>query len=106
MYHIDKDRVRKILVDEMQFPEFDVDVFLHDFPSLHDRLSSAVEQWLQDRTVADTVVEGLSIKDVMRKRRSHFLAAIRDLNILLDERIPAERRQRFKETLEKPVYYR
>jgi hypothetical protein len=43
MYQIDKDRVRKILVDEMKFPEFDVDLFLKDFPSLHDSLSSAVE---------------------------------------------------------------
>lgn len=105
MYELDKEQVKKILIEEMKLPAFDVELFLKNFPPLHDSLSSAVEQWLKDRTIAEVVIEGLAIKDVMKKRRSHFLAALRDLNTLLDESIPAEKRQRFKKTLKKPVHY-
>jgi len=105
MYELDKERARKILIDEMKLPVFEVDLFLKGFPPLHDSLSSVVEQWLKDRTIVNVIVEGLSITDVMRKRRSHFLAALRDLNVLLDENVPIEKRQRFKEILKKPVYY-
>ena len=106
MYELDKEQVKKILIEEMKLPAFDVELFLRDFPPLHDSLSSAVEQWLKDRTITEVVVEGLAITDVMKKRRSHFLAALRDLNILLDENIPVEKRQRYKETLKKPVHYK
>ncbi len=105
MYELDKERVKKILIEEMKFPAFDVELFLRDFPPLHDSLSSAVEQWLKDRTIGDVVVEGLAIQDVMKKRRCHFLAALRDLNVLLDESVSVEKRQRFKETLQKTVHY-
>lgn len=105
MYNLDKEQVKKILIEEMKLPAFDVELFLKDFPPLHDSLSSAVEQWLKDRTIGEIVVEGLTIKDVMKKRRCHFLVALRDLNVLLDESIPVEKRQRFKETLKRTVHY-
>jgi len=105
MYALDKELARKVLLDELNYHPFDVDLFLRDYPPLHDDLGRAVDQWLTDRTVADVAVEGLSIQQVMRRRRSHFLAAVRDLNTLLDETIPAEKRRKFRDILSRPAFY-
>ncbi|MES0490271.1 MAG: hypothetical protein ABUK01_09780 [Leptospirales bacterium] len=103
MYELDKETVKKILVEEMNLPAFDVDLFLRDFPPLHNSFSLPIEQWLKNRTIADLVIEGLTIQEVMEKQQSHFLAAVRDLNILLDEKIPIEKRKSFNEILRTPV---
>lgn len=106
MYKINKEKVRKILVDEMNYTPYKVDLLLKDYPSLRDQLGEAVEQWLKDRTVADVAVEGFSIKDVMEKRQVHFLVAVKKLNILLDKSIPVEERDKLRKTLSRQVVFK
>ncbi len=98
---IDTEKVKKILVDELDYKEFEAEHFLKDFPNINEELVPAVEQWLKDRTIVDTDFGGITIKDVM-KTRCHFLMAINQLNRLFDDDLSDEKKKRLKELLKKP----
>lgn len=100
-----QEEIARILVEESGLSPFDVELFLSEFTSINDIFAPAIERWLEDRTIVDLSVEGVTISEVMKKRKCHFLAAVKDLNMLLDETIPASQRERFKETLTKYVHY-
>lgn len=105
MYEIDKDRFRKIMVDEQGYTANKVDQLLADYPAVDDRFAEAIEQWLEDRTIADVSVDGLSLKEVIDNRRFHFLVAVRTLNELLEKELPEPDRSRQVEALRTPVYF-
>jgi hypothetical protein len=103
MYKIDIPKAKKIMVEENHYTPQKVDLFLKDYPPIHDDLGEAVEQWLDDRTIKDTVVDGLSINEVMTKQRVHFLQAVKKLNMLLDENTPSEERKLLRKILSRQV---
>ncbi|MCI0558928.1 MAG: hypothetical protein MN733_10565 [Nitrososphaera sp.] len=105
MYKIDKEKVRKILIEELGYVPNKADLFLKDYPPLHEKLGAAVEQWLKDRTVANVSIEGLSIDGVMEKQQTNFLVTVKNLNELMDESIPIEERKEKKEILNTQVFF-
>lgn len=105
MYQLDVNMVKQILIEEENYPIHKVELLLKDYPPIHPQLEDALKQWLQDRTVSDVVVDGLSISQVMSNRQTHFIVAIRDLSQLLDENIPVEKRSKSREILGTPIYF-
>ena len=103
MYVLDNERAKTILIQELGYTRISAESFLRDFPPVHNELAGAVRQWLDDRTVLDVSVFGLSISEYMRIRHAHFLMAVRDLNRLLDADLTPERRERLIKILQKPV---
>jgi phage regulator Rha-like protein len=78
---------------------------LKNFPELDDSLRAPVEEWLENQQIPELVVDGVSIHDVIEKRRSHFLKAIRDLNRLLDPNLTPEQHDNWKRIITTPRFY-
>jgi len=106
MYELDKEKARKIMIEEEGYTPYKVDLLLKDYPSIHEKLGDTVTQWLLDRTINDVVIEGLSIKQVMIKRQLHFLVAIKKLNTLLDKNIPIKVRNSLLRRLNRQVIFK
>ena len=105
MYEIDKQKFREIMIGEERYSPRKVDLLLAEFPPVDDRFGEPIEQWLEDRTVPDIEVEGLSLREVMDNKQVHFLVAVRTLNELLHDRfLPADRSRRIK-ALRTPVVF-
>lgn len=105
MYQIDKPTARKILIEEQGFSPQRVDRLLADYPLIREPLASAVKQWLDDRTISPVKVEGLEIQQVMQDQHYHFLVAVKNLNILLDESTPDDERKRLLKALRTPAVF-
>jgi len=103
MYTIDKDKAKKVLVEEYDYKPYQADLFLERFPALHEELAEPVENWLEDREIPDISVGGLSVQEILRTQRSHFLLVVQYLNRLLDEDLPADKREQLIRTLRKPA---
>lgn len=104
-FKLDKDKARGVLLREGMLDPLGVDHLLRDFPEIHEPLAGAVSRWLDDQTIEDVSVDGLSIQELMARRRSHFLVAVKELNMLLDDVLPEEKRKRWRALLEKPVFF-
>jgi len=104
MYELDKDLARSVLLKQGHAP-YQVDILLKNYPPLQDELGMVVEKWLQNQESPDLDVDGLTLKDVMETRRSHFLVAMRDLNHLLDPALTDEERVQWRRILTTPVRY-
>ena len=75
MLALDKEQVKPILINELGYIPVAADFFLRHYPAIHDELAPAVERWLEDRTVLDTEINGISIKQVMQIQACNFLMA-------------------------------
>jgi hypothetical protein len=104
LYTLDKERARKILLEEKLTP-FQADNLLNHYPPIHDSLRGAIDQWLEERTMPEVAVEGITLGEVMEKRHCHFLIAIRDLSRLLTAELTPEKREQWHRILTTPVYY-
>ncbi len=101
MYILDKNKAEEILTKELNYNDHTAKGFLEHFPPIHDELSHAVEKWLEDRTIEDVEVYGLSIKEIMSVNENEsFLNAIKMLNALYDK--DEEERTNFIRILRKP----
>ena len=98
----DKAKLKSILTSEYNYKPYEADVYLRDFPPIHEELSLPFERWLIDRVVIDVAIEDISILDVMRIRQIHFLGAIRELNRLLDSNMTTKQREILKKDLRVP----
>jgi len=106
MLTINQGEVKKILIAELGYSSFEANSYLRDYPAIHDELVEVVQQWLQDRTITDFNVFGLSLKEYMRNHRAHFLMAVRDFNRLFDDDLTPGRRERLIGIMHKPVIIR
>ncbi|MHB8806570.1 MAG: hypothetical protein ACYC59_03210 [Anaerolineaceae bacterium] len=104
MYFLDIERAAHILESEQINPG-KIQYILNNYPPLNDKLGLAVEQWLNNQPISNVEVEGLLLSDVMEKRHSHFLSAIRDMNKLLDPTLPHEKHDQWRRILSTPIYY-
>jgi len=98
VYQLDKRRAKLVLLDE-GIDHSSVDSFIEKYPLLNDSLGTVVDQWLLDRQIPDLEIEGVSLIEVIRKRDSHFLKAIRDLNRLFDPTLTADQKANWKRNL-------
>ena len=105
MYKLDKEEVRGILIKEMGYSKRNANLLLQDFPPLPEQLTGAVRKWLNDRTVTEIVVDGISLQEVMDNQQVDFLVAVRELNKLLDPSIPLDKRENLKKILQEPVFF-
>lgn len=105
MYVLDKDRARLKLLEEKKVPARQIDRFLDRYPPIQPSLGKYIDQWLDTGTVPEAVIDGIPLKDVIKFRRCHFLAAVRDLNQVLDMDLPPEKREQWRKILTTPVYY-
>ena len=103
MYKIDKEKAKHILTTELGYTPARAELYLKDYPLIHNELAEAAKSWMEDRSKLDVSVFGISIKEYMKIQHCHFLMAVRDLNHLLDKDIPPERRTRLVELLRKPT---
>ena len=103
---VDTSRIRNVLQSELGYSRTEVNLFMENFPVLHPSLEPIVEQWLEDRTIVDIEVEGLSLKDVMEKQQRHFLAVIVKFDALLDDTLSIEDRQRLHRFLKRQLWRR
>lgn len=104
MYTIDKQKAIAILKSQ-NTEQHQINLLLKNYPSLQDDFGKAVEQWFIDQTIPDLEVEGITLKDVMANRHSHFLIAIRDLSHLLDPTLSPEEHKQWRRILSTPLYY-
>lgn len=104
MYILNKQIARKNLLEE-KFPATEIDQLLERYGPLDETFAQAVDRWLATKIVSDVVVEGISLVEVMKIRRSHFLVAVRQLNHLLDPKLPPEKKEQWRRILQTPVFY-
>jgi hypothetical protein len=98
MYILDKTRARKVLLDQNIKPH-QADRLLEHLSPVPDRLGHFIDQWLQDQTVPDVEIDGITLKQVMDNHHSHFLIAICDLAMLLDPDLTTEKRTQWRRIL-------
>jgi len=103
MLQLDASQAKRILVTELGYSSLGADMFLRDFPPIHEELAEAVSRWMADRTVLDVEVAGLTLTELMRVRRAHFLMAVRLLNRLLDSDVDPDNRVRLARILHRPL---
>lgn len=104
MYLLDIEKARTILLSQNVKP-YQIELLLNHYPPLEDSLENIVEQWLLDQSIHEVVIDEISLQEVMRNRRSHFLVALRDLNRLLDPKLSEEKREQWKRILTTPLYF-
>lgn len=103
MFTLDRTRAKDILVTELGYEPIAAEIYLRDYPQLHDQFAAAMERWLSDRSVTDAEFVGLKIDEVMRARGDHFLEVVRLLNRLLDDDVPDDQRKHLAESLRRPA---
>lgn len=99
---VDSEKAKRILVEELGYTPHKADIFLERFPLINDELVGIVETWLECREIQDVTIEGLSLTELMKIQRCHFLIAIGYLNHLLDEDLSAQEKQEYLEMLRTP----
>lgn len=104
MYLLDKNKARSILLAQ-NFLSDEVDRMLKHYPALPDPLGDLIDRWLVDQNIPDFEVDNISLKDVIERRHSHFLIAIRDLGRLLDSDLTPEKREQWRRILSTPIHY-
>jgi hypothetical protein len=104
MYILDKSRARKVLLAQNLKPH-QADRLVERFSPVPDRLGHFIEQWLEDQTIPDIVIDGITVKQVMDNHHSHFLIAINDLAILMDPDLSPEKRTQWRRILSTPRRY-
>jgi hypothetical protein len=104
MYILDKECATHVLESE-RFNPAQIQHILYDYPPLNDEFGLAVEKWLSGQPIPTVEVDGLLLTDIMEKRHSHFLVAIRDMNKLLDPALPPEKHEQWRRILSTPAYY-
>jgi len=104
MYQLDKQQAKRVLLDEGLDPLL-VESFIENYPSLSDSLGEVVDQWLADRKIPALEIEGISLHELMEKRDSHFLKAVRDLNRILDPTLTADQKANWKRIITTPRFY-
>lgn len=96
------EQIRGILIEEMGYSEQEADSFLQDFPQLHPEPLSALEKWLEDRTVLETDFQGITIQEIMENYEGNFLMALKRINRLYDEDLTEEEKKSYVDSLKKP----
>jgi len=104
MYVIDKERATRVLESE-RINTAQIQHIFYNYPPLNDKFGPAVEKWLSGQPIPTVEVDGLLLTDVMEKRHSHFLVAIRDMNKLLDPALLPEKHEQWRRILSTPAYY-
>jgi serine kinase of HPr protein (carbohydrate metabolism regulator) len=99
---IDKVKAKEILVGELGYKPYEADIYLKDYPELFGELAPAVEKWFEDRTISDVSVKGVSIKDLMRIHKCHFLMAVSELNPLFKPDMTEEKKTEYARIIQKP----
>lgn len=103
MYTIDRIKVKQIMVSELGYAQFEAEQFLDTIPSVHDKLQTVIEQWLEDRTVIDISVLGITLQGIIERRRCNFIIAIRYLNLLLSDDLLNEQNKSLISMLQRTV---
>lgn len=106
MFTVERNQLKKILVEELKQDEATAQVNSEVFPVLDDQLEESMKQWLTDRTVVDVSVEGVSLKEIMEKHGSNFLYAISSLNDLLNPKMDPVQKEALKKFLASPLIRR
>jgi len=103
MYTLDRGKARDILITELGYDPKIADVYLDSYPEIHEDLADAAKAWLEDRTVVDVMVEGVTIRQLMDAHDSHFLNALSSLNDLLTLVLDDEQKSSLVSFLRSPL---
>jgi len=90
---IDKTKAKEILVNELNYKDFEADSILEEVSKISNVFAPVMQKWLDDRSVSDFLIEGISIKDVMNSHNCDVVRAAIEMNFLLDPNITPENKQ-------------
>lgn len=82
---MNKSNLEKILVDELQYSNYEASLTANDLMQLQPQLIPAVEKWGTDRTETDINIMGFSAKQLMKSKHFTYPAALIALDWLLTE---------------------
>ena len=80
-----KDKIIKILKNELSYSDSVADVTADDLLSLSPQLQPALSKWLEKRELTNVEVQGFSIKQLMEQRGYTFPSALISMDWLLTE---------------------
>jgi|GEM_PF-6562581 len=103
MYQIDPKRV-SIALKKDGFSERISKEILKQFSTTSDDIGQAIEYWLITGQVPDFSIDGISVADVMKYRRSHVFLAIHALWLLKIKENDPTAYSLWKKTLTTMVY--
>ncbi len=83
MAHFDKEAVKKILVEELDFDSLLVAIAIEALTNMDDRLQPVLDSWIKDRTVTNYTFHDISIKEIMKEEKCGFLGALSTMNTCL-----------------------
>lgn len=91
------------MLNELGLSEIAAELNSSDFPELHEKLEGPMRKWLEDRTVEDVEVDGVSLKEAMEVPGSNFIFAIQGLNDLLTGTLSDDERKALVYHLKNPM---
>jgi len=80
-----KDAIVKILVGELDYSDYVASLTADDLLSLHPKLQPALRAWLDNRSITNIEVEGISVKLLVEQRGYTFPSALISMDWLLTE---------------------
>jgi hypothetical protein len=102
---IDKTKISEILINEGK-QQFYVDRLLESFPEeLSDTLAPAYNQYVNDGTVSDVEIDGVSLSTLMDALRAHFFVALKQLDQLIKTPEGSADREKLKRLFTTPVHF-
>lgn len=82
---MNKSTLEKILVEELQYSNYEATLTANDLMQLKPQLVHAAEKWEKDRTETDINIMGFSAKQLMKSKHFTYPAALIALDWLLTE---------------------
>ncbi len=103
MYQPDPKKVQRVLEKQYGYPPGIASRVAQNTRPLRDEFAAVIEAWLRGGELPVVSVEGITLAEVMRKRRCNPLAAARLLGDLLDEGLPPDQHDSLRSMLTTPV---
>jgi len=80
-----KDKIKEILMKELNYSEYAADTTADDLINIHLQLQPAFQKWFEKREITNMEVMGVSIKQLMEQRGYTFPSALISMDWLLTE---------------------
>ena len=80
-----KEKIIKILIEELDYSEHVADVTADDLLKLHPQLQPPFQSWLENRKITNVEILGFSVEQLVKQRGYTFPSALISMDWLLTD---------------------
>jgi hypothetical protein len=85
MVDFDKNKVTRILIDELDYNAVEAGLLAEGFPNLHPDLHDSLNDYLETRIERNVEFEGISIAQIMEKSHCNYIDALVTMNAFIND---------------------